>query len=98
MGDVTTLTTGAAKFCGELLMIVYVKPGCFWCTDAIQWLRGRGIEHRVVDVFADRPGFDRMRQISWQTKAPTLEMPDGAVLADFDVKQLERFLGERKSI
>lgn len=39
-----------------------------------------------------------MRQISGQTKAPTLEMPDGAVLADFDVKQLERFLGERKSI
>lgn len=78
-------------------MIVYVKPGCFWCTDALQWLRGRGIEHRAVDVFADRAAFERMREISGQTKAPTLEMPDGAVLADFDVGQLERFLEERRT-
>jgi len=36
-----------------------------------------------------------MRQISGQSKAPTLEMPDGAVLADFDVGQLEKFLSQR---
>jgi len=78
-------------------MIVYVKPGCFWCTDAVRWLRARGIDHQAVDVFADRTAFDRMREISGQTKAPTLEMPDGAVLADFDVAQLERFLEDRLS-
>ena len=38
-----------------------------------------------------------MKQISDQTKAPTLEMPDGDVLADFDVAQLERFLKARES-
>lgn len=76
-------------------MIVYVKPGCFWCTDAVRWLHARAIPHEVVDVFADRAAFERMREISGQTKAPTLEMPDGAVLADFDVGQLEHFLKER---
>jgi len=73
-------------------MVVYVKPGCFWCTDAIAWLRTKGIAHTETDVFADRAAYDRMRTISGQTKAPTLEMPDGEVLADFDVAQLERFL------
>jgi hypothetical protein len=36
-----------------------------------------------------------MKEISGQTKAPTLEMPDGEVLADFDVAELERFLARR---
>lgn len=76
-------------------MVVYVKPGCFWCSDAVAWLQARGIPHTAVDVFADRSGFDRMKEISGQTKAPTLEMPDGEVLADFDVAQLERFLARR---
>ena len=75
-------------------MIVYIKLGCFWCTDALQWLRARSIAHEALDVFADRAAFDRMRAISGQTKAPTLEMPDGKVLADFDIGQLELFLKE----
>lgn len=32
-----------------------------------------------------------MRRISGQSLTPTLETPDGKVLADFDVKQLEEF-------
>jgi glutaredoxin len=80
-----------------LEMIVYVKPGCFWCTDAITWLKSKGIAHTEVDVFSDRPAFDRMKQISGQTKAPTLQMPDGSVLADFDVAELQRFLKEREA-
>jgi glutaredoxin len=76
-------------------MVVYVKPGCFWCSDALAWLRSQKIDHTVVDVFQDRDAFARMKEISGQTKAPTLEMPDGEVLADFDVSQLERFLEAR---
>lgn len=78
-------------------MIVYVKTGCFWCTDALTWLRTKGLTHTVRNVSADSQAFDRMRTISGQTKAPTLEMPDGEVLADFDVEQLERFLKARES-
>jgi glutaredoxin len=78
-------------------MVVYVKPGCFWCSDAIAWLESKGIAHTAVNVFADRSAFDRMKQISSQTKAPTLEMPGGEVLADFDVAELERFLKAREA-
>jgi glutaredoxin 3 len=79
-------------------MIVYVKPGCWWCVEALDWMRERGLAHKVVDVFAEPGAYDHMRAISGQGKAPTLEMPDGAVLADFDVGQLERFLKERGTL
>jgi carbamoylphosphate synthase small subunit len=36
-----------------------------------------------------------MRQISGQSLTPTLEMEDGRVLADFDTRQLEKFLRDR---
>lgn len=49
----------------------------------------------VVDVIADAEAYARMRKISGQSLAPTLEMEDGAVLPDFDTKQLEKFLKER---
>lgn len=76
-------------------MVVYIKKGCPWCVEALEWLNDHRITHQVVDVFADSAGFERMRAISGQSKAPTLEMPDGAVLADFDTTQLKKFLDER---
>lgn len=76
-------------------MNLFVKPGCSWCFEAVDWLRERGLEFREIDVFNEPGAFARMREISGQSLAPTLEMPDGAVLADFDVGQLEKFLRER---
>lgn len=78
-------------------MVVYIKNGCPWCVEALQWLKAKAIDHKIADVYADPAAFDRMRQISGQSKAPTLEMPDGSVLADFDVGQLKRFLEARQS-
>jgi monothiol glutaredoxin len=77
------------------LMNLFVKPGCPWCVEAVDWLEARGLAFREIDVFSEPGAFDRMREISGQSLAPTLEMPDGTVLADFDVGQLERFLKER---
>jgi len=76
-------------------MILYIKPGCPWCTDAVDWLEKRAIAFHPVDVLTDADAMARMRRISGQSLAPTLEMPDGAVLADFDVHQLEKFLKAR---
>jgi glutaredoxin len=76
-------------------MILYVKPGCSWCVDALRWMKARTLDFRVIDVFAEPAAFSRMRAVSGQTLAPTLEMHDGAVLPDFDVGQLEIFLKER---
>jgi glutaredoxin len=76
-------------------MTLYVKSGCPWCDDAEEWLRARSLSYERVDVLRDEAGFARMRLISGQSLAPTLELGDGSVLADFDVGQLADFLRER---
>lgn len=63
--------------------------------EAVDWMKARGLVFREINVFSEPGAYDRMRAISGQSLAPTLEMPDGAVLPDFDVGQLERFLKER---
>ena len=73
-------------------MKIYIKPWCPWCIAALQWLRQHKIQHESIDVLSDAAAFARMRQISNQSLTPTLELPDGSVLPDFDTKQLEVFL------
>lgn len=73
-------------------MKVYVKIWCPWCVDALRWLRERNYQFEEVDVLADEAAYRHMRAISGQSLTPTLETADGKVLADFDVRQLEKFL------
>ena len=73
--------------------ILYVKAGCPWCEDAVEWLDKHGYEFDQIDVRRDPSKAEELRQISGQTKAPTLKVGD-KVLPDFDTKQLERFLNE----
>ncbi len=73
-------------------MTVYTKTGCPWCIAAIAWLRDKGYTFEEVSVSQDSEAFARMRQISGQSSAPTLEMADGKVLADFGVDELEEFV------
>jgi glutaredoxin 3 len=74
---------------------LYVKNWCPWCVDAERWLARRGIAFEKVDVLEDDSAYSHMRRRSGQSLTPTLEMPDGDVLADFDVGQLEGFLRRR---
>jgi len=74
---------------------VYVKVWCPWCVEAVEWLNARGFTYQQIDVLADPVAYEKMRKISGQSKTPTLELPDGSVLPDFDVLQLEKFLAER---
>ena len=78
-----------------LCMILYVKRSCPWCIDAVDWLQRHGYTFEEVDVLSNREAYARMREISGQSLAPTLETDDGDILPDFDTKQLERFLVER---
>jgi len=74
-------------------MILYIKRGCPWCIDAEEWLRHRGVAYQAVDVLTDREAFAKMKELSWQTKAPVLVTAEGRVLADFGTEQLPKFLG-----
>lgn len=73
-------------------MTLYIKPWCPWCVEAVDWLKARGYRFDPVDVLTDQAAYARMQQISGQRLTPTLETEDGEVLADFDVRQLEKFL------
>lgn len=76
---------------------LYVKNWCPWCIDAERWLAGRGHVFEKVDVLKDADSYQTMRRISGQSLTPTLEMPDGRVLADFGVEELEGFLSGKTS-
>ena len=75
----------------EELPILYVKPGCPWCTEVIEFLRGHGIGYREQDVTKDPKALAEMERKSGQTRAPTLDWR-GQILADFGVAELVPFL------
>ena len=72
---------------------LYVKPGCPWCTDAVDYLRENGYDFEEIDVRRDPDAFAEMRKISGQTMSPTLAVGE-LVLPDFDTDELEEFLDE----
>jgi glutaredoxin len=58
-------------------------------------MKNRGYKFEQIDVLADNAAYDHMKQISGQRLTPTLELDNGDVLPDFDVRQLEKFLADR---
>lgn len=75
------------------LPLLYIKQACPWCHQAIEWLDEKKFSYEVIDVRSNPDAYAKMVELSGQNKAPTLQMPDGRVLADFDVEQLPEFLG-----
>jgi glutaredoxin 3 len=77
-------------------MKLYVKVWCPWCVAAREWLDQRGYKYDLRDVEANRADYDRMIQISGQSKTPTLEMDDGKVLPDFGPEELAAFVKQHQ--
>jgi glutaredoxin 3 len=73
------------------LPILYVKTGCPWCEEVVDFLSEHGIGYREKNVSQDNAAMDEMRAKSGQTKAPTLDW-HGKILADFGVQELKPFL------
>jgi glutaredoxin 3 len=73
------------------LPILYVKSGCPWCHQAIEFLSEHGISYREKNVTEDARAMAEMQKISGQTKAPTLDW-NGKILADFGEDELIPFL------
>ena len=76
---------------------LYVKPGCPWCDEAEDHLKGLGIAYGKADVSSDPAAFAEMKRLSGQTKAPTMRWDD-EILADFGMDELDLFLRERNLI
>lgn len=77
--------------------ILYVKTGCPWCDEVIEYLDAKKISYEKVVVSGDRAAMDQMINLSGQSKAPTMDW-DGEVLADFGVDELIPFLKSKGRI
>ena len=76
------------------LPILYIKPGCPWCDEVVDYLARKGIETRIVIVSGNPEAMREMVALSGQSKAPTKDW-HGEVLADFGVDELVPFLKKR---
>lgn len=70
---------------------LYVKVGCPWCDDVIDYLDSNQIAYKRVVVSGNPTAMTEMIELSGQSKAPTMDW-DGEVLADFGVEELVPFL------
>ena len=66
---------------------LFIKPGCPWCHEAIDWLDERGMRYLVLDVIRDPAARAEMLDLTGQTKAPSIDV-DGHILADFGADEL----------
>ena len=71
---------------------LFIKPGCPWCHEAIDWLDERGIRYQVLDVIRDTVARAEMLELTGQTKAPSIDV-DGHILADFGADELADWWG-----
>jgi glutaredoxin 3 len=73
------------------LPILYIKPGCPWCDEVVDYLARKNIAVQSRIVSGNREAMQEMVELSGQTKAPTMDW-HGHVLADFGVDELVPFL------
>jgi glutaredoxin 3 len=67
---------------------LFIKPGCPWCSEAIEWLDSREINYETIDIISDPEARHEMRELTGQSKAPSIDV-DGEILADFGADELE---------
>ncbi|HCN27219.1 MAG TPA: NrdH-redoxin [Verrucomicrobiales bacterium] len=77
--------------------VLYVKTGCPWCDEVLDFLDERRLPYRKVVVSGNAAAMREMADLSGQTKAPTMDW-DGEVLADFGVDELIPFLKARNAL
>jgi len=73
------------------LPILYIKRGCPWCDEVVDYLERKKIEVKTLVVSNNREAMQEMVELSGQSKAPTMDW-HGKILADFGVDELVPFL------
>lgn len=66
--------------------ILYIKPGCPWCREAMAFFSQHGVPVEVRDVSASSQSMQRMLEISGQSLTPTFEFGE-FIVADFSVQE-----------
>lgn len=74
---------------------LFIKPGCPWCHEAIDWLTSHDIPFTTLDVVRDSNARAEMLALTKQTKAPSIDVDDH-ILADFGADELEAWWKKMK--
>lgn len=74
---------------------LFIKPGCPWCDEAIDWLNSHNIPFTALNVNRDAAARAEMLELTGQTKAPSIDV-DGEILADFGADELEAWWKKKK--
>ncbi|MDR2845579.1 MAG: glutaredoxin family protein [Puniceicoccales bacterium] len=77
--------------------ILYIKNGCPWCIEALNFFNVHGVDLDVRDVTQNKAAMQRMIDISDQTKCPTFELGD-FVVADFSVDEFTDALAHEPDV
>tara|TARA_B100002019_G_scaffold287097_1_gene298573 strand:+ start:1321 stop:1698 length:378 start_codon:yes stop_codon:yes gene_type:complete len=68
--------------------ILYVKQGCPWCIDAIEFFKKIGLSLDIIDVIKNPDSMKDLIECSGQNKTPTLKNGN-FVVADFDIDEFK---------
>ena len=68
------------------LPVLYTKPGCPWCTQALEYFATQGVQLDVRDVIADMHQMRQLVAITGQSKCPSFRYGD-FIVADFGVDE-----------
>lgn len=78
----------------DSLPVLYVIPGCPACEQISEFLEGRGISHRRVNIHERPSGRREMEIKAGAARLPVLDW-HGRILAAFDTRELSDFLRSR---
>jgi glutaredoxin 3 len=77
-------------------VVVYTTPTCGYCHQVKQYLAGRGIPYKEVDVAADPRAAAEMVNLSGQRGVPVV-LIDGQVVVGFNQPRIEQLLTTRST-
>ncbi len=68
------------------LPILYVKPSCPWCVEALAYFEAQGVKLDIRDVTADMHQMRQLVALTGQSKCPSFRYGD-FIVADFGVDE-----------
>lgn len=74
---------------------LFIKPGCPWCEEVVDWLDSHSITYTTLDVTEDEDARSEMFDLTGQTKTPSIEVDDH-VLSDFGADELEAWWEKKR--
>jgi glutaredoxin len=67
---------------------LFVKEGCPWCVDALNYFKSKSVSLDIIDVRKDPTQMSELMKVSGQSMTPTLQNGD-FVVADFDIQEFD---------